>query len=238
MVLYCGWVKMATADSRYKLNLKIGSAYHYLPIYEGYSDFYNGLYVPLKVSTGYRYVPITPTQSELTANAGIIKNGTRYYFLTRAFTNNYSISNGSFYKYISGGSNSMDLTNIINVSIPVPETHKYRVTFKQKVAMSFNAHKHGYRAESQYQYVVKHNGNTLIDTGMRNLLDGWFRQYETSAGDAGGMQAVAKWMTLGTVDITLNAGNNVFQLWAAMKEHNNKHAAIFVEPFLVEIQYI
>ena len=65
---------MAVADSRYKLNLKIGSAYHYLPIYESYSDFYNGLYVPLRVSTGYRYVPITPNQSELNINTGTIKN--------------------------------------------------------------------------------------------------------------------------------------------------------------------
>ena len=81
-------------DSRFKLNFKIGSAVHNLPIYEGYSDFYNGMYVPLKVSTGYRYVPITPTQSELTINAGTIKDGKKYYFLTRAFTNNYSLSGG------------------------------------------------------------------------------------------------------------------------------------------------
>ena len=40
------------------------------------------------------------------------------------------------------------------------------------------------------------------------------------------------------LNVTLNAGNNVFQLWGAMKEDNNKHAAMFVEPFLVEIQYI
>ena len=73
---------MAVVDSRFKLNLKIGSAVHNLPIYESYSDFYNGLYVPLKVSTGYRYVPITPTQSELTINAGTIKNGTKYYMIS------------------------------------------------------------------------------------------------------------------------------------------------------------
>ena len=109
---------MAVVDSRFKLNLKIGSAVHNLPIYEGYSDFYNGMYFPLKVSTGYRYVPITPTQSELTINAGTIKDGKKYYFLTRAFTNNYSLSGGMFFRYISGGSNSMDLTNIIIVTVP------------------------------------------------------------------------------------------------------------------------
>ena len=229
---------MAVVDSRFKLNLKIGSAVHNLPIYEGYSDFYNGMYVPLRVSTGYRYVPITATPSELTVNAGVVKGGKKYYFLTRAFTNNYSLSGGMFFRYIAGGSNSMDLTNIINVTVPIPETHRFRVTFKQKVAMSFNAYKHGYRAESQYQYVVKHNGSVLIDTGMRNLLDGWFGQYETPNSSESSMRSVAKWMTLGTLDMTLNAGNNVFQLWGAMKEHNNKHAAMFVEPFLVEVQYI
>ena len=93
-------------------------------------------------------------------------------------------------------------------------------------------------AESQYQYVVKHNGSVLIDTGMRNLLDGWFGQYETPNSDESGMRSVAKWMTLGALDMTLNAGNNVFQLWGAMQEWNNKHAAMFVEPFLVEVQYI
>ena len=71
---------MAVVDSRFKLNLKIGSAVHNLPIYEGYSDFYNGMYVPLKVSTGYRYVPITATPSELTVNAGVVKGGKKYYF--------------------------------------------------------------------------------------------------------------------------------------------------------------
>ena len=73
-------------DSRFKLNFKIGNAVHNLPIYEDYSEFYNGMYFPLKVSTGNRYVPITPTQSELTINAGTIKDGKKYYFLTRAFT--------------------------------------------------------------------------------------------------------------------------------------------------------
>ena len=225
-------------DSRFKLNFKIGSAVHNLPIYEDYSEFYNGMYFPLKVTTGDRYVPITPTQSELTINAGTIKDGKKYYFLTRAFTNNYSLSGGGFFKYISGQSNSMDLTNIISVTVPIPETHRFKVTFKQKVAMSFNAYKHGYRAESQYQYVVKHNGNVLIDTGMRNLLDGWFRQYETSQASESGMRSVAKWMELGTLEMDLEAGNNVFQLWGAMQEGNNKHAAMFVEPFLVEVQYI
>ena len=32
---------MAVVDSRLKLNLKIGSAVHNLPIYEDYSEFYN-----------------------------------------------------------------------------------------------------------------------------------------------------------------------------------------------------
>ena len=132
----------------------------------------------------------------------------------------------------------MDLTNIISVTVPIPETHRFKVTFKQKVAMSFNAYKHGYRAESQYQYVVKHNGNVLIDTGMRNLLDSWFRQYETSNASESGMRSVAKWMELGTLEMDLEAGNNVLQLWGAMQEGNNKHSAMFVEPFLVEVQYI
>ena len=230
---------MAVVDSRFKLNLKIGSAVHNLPIYEGYSDFYNGMYFPLKVSTGYRYVPITPTQSELTINAGTIKDGKKYYFLTRAFANNYSLSNGSFYKYISGGSAEMDLTDIISVTVPVPETHTYKITLKQKMWLSYNAHKHGYRAESQYRFQTRLNGEILTDTGEHNVRgDGPFYNYASGASSFADMQARAQWFTLGTVTKTLKAGNNVFHLWAWMKEHNNKHATMFVEPFLVEIQYV
>lgn len=77
---------MAVVDTKNTLNIKIGSNNITLPIYEDYSDFYNGLYMPLKTFQGERYVPITPSQSEFTANAGVYKNGIKYYFLTRAFT--------------------------------------------------------------------------------------------------------------------------------------------------------
>lgn len=229
---------MAVVDTKNTLKLKIGSNNITLPIYETHDDFYNGKYMSIKTGGGERYVPLSSSQSEYTVNAGIIEKGTKYYFLTQAFTTSNSVGGGSFFKYISGGSNSMQFTNLISLDVPVPETHKYKVTFKAKFWHGFNSYKHGYRAESRYRYQIRQGENILIDTGLHNCSDTpLFRSYSSGAATYESSQAAAKWYTFGTLEMKLNAGKANFQLWGYMEENNNKNANMFVEPFQIDLEY-
>lgn len=52
------------------------------------------------------------------------------------------------------------------------------------------------------------------------------------------MPGVIKWMTLGeNIEVDLKGGVNTFDLWIRMYENNNKHAALYIDPFQVEVTY-
>lgn len=52
------------------------------------------------------------------------------------------------------------------------------------------------------------------------------------------MANVAQWFTIDEKVMSLSAGSNVFDLWAGMRFTSNKHAALYVSPFQVEITYL
>lgn len=146
---------------------------------------------------------------------------------------------GSFYEYIKGSSNEKTLTNIITADVDIPETHNYELTFKVKMWASYNAYKSKYRANSGYRLQVRYEDEIVADTQDHSCADSpLFRDYSSGAASYADMLAVSKWVTIGTITKTLNAGRHPFQLWASMWENNNKHAALLVEPFQVELKYI
>ena len=74
---------MAIVNAKNKLNITINNEVHKIPLYEGYSDFYNGKYMTFYTFNNTPlYVGVTHSPSELTVNAGKIGNdGVKYYIL-------------------------------------------------------------------------------------------------------------------------------------------------------------
>lgn len=248
---YCnhtvGVKSLAVASDRYKFYVKIGSVTYPLPIYTDYSSFYNGKYLALQSGGTNYYVPLSPSKSELTINAGVYKNDTLYYYLTEAFEKTAGVSGGYYFKYISGESNEMDLTNAISLDIKVPESGYYNCGFRICTALGYNSYKGGYRAESQYQFQVRHNGDILADTGLHNVCaEGDFAtdygtyksfySYAFGIGNSDSSEAKKQWYDLLKYKVYLTAGKNTFQLWIKMSEHNNKHACCYVKPFEVTVE--
>lgn len=229
---------MANIDTKTRLNLTIGSAKHSLPLYDDYKDFYNGKYVRVKTFNKNLYAPLTTTRSGMSVNAGVIVDGIRYYFLTSAFEQGEPfVSTGHFYKYISGGSASYGLAKVLSCTVNVPEDGLYTITSKVKWAGSYNDY-HNYRRNSAYQFQTRFGNDILTDTGQHTLAESIFYPYSTGRAGEGDMPGVIKWMTLGeNIEVDLKGGVNTFDLWIRMYENNNKHAALYIDPFQVEVTY-
>ena len=229
---------MANIDSKTRLNLKIGSAKHSLPLYDSYSDFYNGKYMRIKTFNKNLYAPLSPSRSELTVNAGVVMDGLRYYFLMKSFKQGEGFtSTGHWYKYISGGSANYGLAKVLSCSVTVPEDGLYTITSKVKWAGSYNDY-HNYRRNSSYQFQTRFGNSILTDTGLLALSTDAFYPYSTGRAGESDMPGVIKWMTLGSgIEVQLKGGANTFDLWIRMYENNNKHAALYIDPFQVEVTY-
>lgn len=228
---------MANADSKNKLKMVIGGVKYELPLYDSYDGFYNKKYMKILLSDGNtRYIGLTPDRSDITVNAGCYINDKKYYFLIKEIESNAINASGSFYQYIAN-SQSFQFQKIISTTAYAPEAGQYRVVFKVKWAGSYNDYKN-YRDCSYYRFAVKQGETELADTGEHNLQDSIFYPYSTGKSDETGMANVAQWFTIDEKVMSLSAGSNVFDLWAGMRFTSNKHAALYVSPFQVEITYL
>lgn len=228
---------MANADSKNKLKMVIGGVKYALPLYDSYDGFYNKKYMKILLSDGNtRYIGLTPDRSDITVNAGCYINDKKYYFLIKKIESNAINASGSFYQYIAN-SQSFQFQKIISTTAYAPEAGQYRVVFKVKWAGSYNDYKN-YRDCSYYRFAVKQGETKLADTGEHNLQDSIFYPYSTGNSGETGMANVAQWFTIDEKVMSLSAGSNVFDLWAGMRFTGNKHAALYVSPFQVEITYL
>lgn len=229
---------MANIDTKTRLNLTIGSAKHSLPLYDDYRDFYNGKYVRIKTFNKNLYAPLVKTRSDMSVNAGVIVDGIRYYFLTSAFKQGEPfVSIGHYYKHISGGTANYGLAKALSCTVKVPEDGLYTIASKVKWAGSYNDY-HDYRSNSAYQFQTRFGNNILTDTGLHTLAESIFSPYSTGRDSASNMPGVIKWMALGrNIEVYLKGGVNTFDLWIRMHEEGNKHAALYIDPFQVEVTY-
>lgn len=226
---------MSIVDSKYKLYIDMGTTKYTLPVYDGYDDFYNKKYLSIITpNMKERYIPITPSLSNLAINAGVEEGGVTYYLLTRKFSSNQVVEGGFFeMSYSPGDSNEWGLHNIISQYIDVPEDGLYEIAFNIRWAGGFNGHKN-YRNKSAYQWVVKYakddGGEVLLaDTGLLTVASERFYPYSTTAPSS----STAKWMTIDTVSMELKAGRHQFDLWHNMAFWSDKHAAVYISPFQV-----
>lgn len=226
---------MANVDAKTRLNLKIGAAKHSLPLYDDYKDFYNGKYIRIRAFNKDLYAPLTTTRSDMSVNAGVILDGTRYYFLVSAFEQGEAFeSAGAFYHYSNDG-NHYQLQKVLNAVVSVPEDGLYSVDIKVKWEIGYNDH-HNYRDCSYYRLVSKFNGETLTDTGIHNAEYSLFRPYCVRSHVSDGSRR--QWFTMGSdIEVELKAGANTFELWVEMYDTNNKHADMYVDPFQVQATY-
>lgn len=226
---------MANVDAKTRLNLKIGAAKHSLPLYDDYSDFYNGKYVRIKTFNKDLYAPLTTTRSDMSVNAGVIVDDTRYYFLTSAFEQGEGFASTGYYHHISRNGVHYGPEKALTATVNVPEDGLYTVDIKAYLALGYNAH-HNYRANSNYRLMSKIGDIVLTDTGMHNGMSSIFYPYTVGEYISDGRGR--KWFTMGSnVEVELKAGANRFDLWVEMYDTGNKHAEVYVDPFQVEISY-
>ena len=226
---------MANVDAKTRLNLEIGAAKHSLPLYDDYKDFYNGKYVRIKTFNKNLYAPLTKTRSDMSVNAGVILDGTRYYFLTSAFKQGEAFASpGAYYNYTANGVH-YTLRKVLSATVIVPEDGLYTITIKVNWVIGWNSY-HNYRRNSYYRLVSKLGNQTLTDTGIHNAQSGIFYPYSgTGIANSGSPR---KWFTMGSgIEVELKAGANIFDLYAEMYDTNNKNTEIYIDPFQVEVTY-
>ena len=227
---------MANVDAKTRLNLTIGAAKHSLPLYDSYSDFYNGKYVRIKAFNKNLYAPLTQTRSELSVNAGVIMGGTRYYFLTSAFEREEAFASpGAFYRHF-GNDIRFDLQKVLTATAIVPETGTYNVIIKANWVGEFNDY-HSYRRNSFYRLQSRLNGTILTDTGIHSLAESIFYPH-SHGGEIVSSGNGRAWFTMGNLNLELTAGSHNFELWVEGYSNNNKHAGMYVDPFQVELTYL
>lgn len=226
---------MANVDAKTRLNLKIGAAKHSLPLYDDYSDFYNGKYIRIRAFNKDLYAPLTTTRSDMSVNAGVILDGTRYYFLVSAFEQGEAFESAGAFYYYSNDGNHYQLQKVLSAVVNAPEDGLYKVDIKVKWEIGYNDY-HNYRDCSYYRLVSKFNGETLTDTGIHNAEYSLFRPYCVRSHVSDGSRR--QWFTMGSdIEVELKAGANTFELWVEMYDTNNKHADMYVDPFQVEVTY-
>lgn len=227
---------MANVDAKTRLNLEIGAAKHSLPLYDDYSDFYNGKYVRIKTFNKNLYAPLTTTRSDMSVNAGVIIDGTRYYFLVSAFEQGEAFASaGAFYRHF-GNDVRFNLQRVLTTTVNVPEGGLYIVTIKANWVGEFNDY-HNYRRNSFYRLQSRLDGTVLTDTGIHSLAEGIFYPHSHGGKIVSGGNGRA-WFTMGSnIEVELKAGANVFELWVEGYSNNNKHAGMYVDPFQVEVTY-
>lgn len=227
---------MANIDAKTRLNLKIGSAKHSLPLYDSYSDFYNGKYMRVKTFNKNLYAPLSPSRSELTVNAGVIMDGLRYYFLMKSFKQGEAFaSTGFFYRHF-GNDIRFNLQKVLSANVTVPEDGLYSVTIKAMWVGEFNDY-HNYRRNSFYRLQSRLGDTILTDTGIHSLAEGIFYPY-SHGGEIVSSGRGRAWFTMGSdLELSLKAGTNVFDLYVEGYSNNNKHAGMYVDPFQVEVTY-
>lgn len=228
---------MANIDTKTRLNLTIGSAKHSLPLYDDYKDFYNGKYVRIKTFNKNLYAPLTKTRSDMSVNAGVIIDGTRYYFLVSAFEQGEAFASaGAFYRHF-GNDVRFNLQRVLTTTVNVPEDGLYTVTIKANWVGEFNDY-HNYRRNSFYRLQSRLDGTILTDTGIHSLAESIFYPHSHGGEYVSGGNGRA-WFTMGSnIEVELKAGANVFELWVEGYSDNNKHAGMYVDPFQVELTYL
>lgn len=227
---------MANVDAKTRLNLTIGSAKHSLPLYDSYKDFYNGKYVRIKTFNKNLYAPLTTTRSDISVNAGVIIDGTRYYFLVSAFEQGEAFASvGAFYKHF-GNDVRFNLQKVLTTTVNVPEDGLYIVTIKANWVGEFNDY-HNYRGCSFYRLQSRLDGTVLTDTGIHSLAEDIFSPHSYGGEYVSGGNGRV-WFTMGSnIEVELKAGANVFELWVEGYSTHNKHAGMYVDPFQVEVTY-
>ncbi len=120
---------MAVADEKTKLKLTIGSVIHYLPLYDDFSDFYNKEFLKVTAFNKTLYAPLSKTYSNSVLNAGVERNGKKYYFLTRAFKGTETFSSNTSFLNTLQNNNILNDKVVLTTDCEIPDSGVYLLDF-------------------------------------------------------------------------------------------------------------